>query len=1076
MDRKLIHTVFEWQAKASPDSIAIEHDEKIITYHALNSTSNTLASLIAEVFGRRKLVVGVRLKPGIAQVCAMLALFKSGNIYMPVTDGFSERYWEKIFGVIRPDLFITDGRDLEAITFANRRYPYQVRHVIAVDANSFQIERFEWRDGEYKKAALPATVSGLDTEIAIDAGDGCYLFFTSGTSGVPKAVMGQHKSLSHFIHWEGQEFQVTRRDRVSQLTSITFDASLRDIFLPLSNGACLFIPPDGIKEDPVRLIRWICEKGISIVHTVPSVFRKLCAAGEGQKTEIMACLRHILLAGEMLYYKDVQKWHEAFGDSTEIVNLYGPTEATMIKTFFRVGLRAEKADQRVPAGRPISSTAILVISDSDQLCEPGELGNIYIKTPFLTKGYYMDEDQTGQVFVQNPLEKQKKEIVYRTGDYGKYLPDYSLEVIGRKDAIVKLRGVRVDLNDVESVLLGYPLVKNVKCLLAEVDGEETIRCYYCGDDLLDEGGFYGYAKHRLTRYELPGFFHRLLSFPLNTNGKTDITALAAMHAAEKRPKRKVEEPDSEIKRVLFRIWAKVLPGESEFSSTDDFFMVGGNSFRLHQLTRKIDVELGVKLNLGDLFSAPTLEQQARLIAGIRDGSPALITLPPGDGSYPLTPSQMRIWMSSLVAGNSLAHNMPRLVGISGALDIAAMGSAFGSVIARHEILRTVFRMENDGEIRQIIRHFGDVEFALSIVDAAGDAGSEQVSRQVRALSSRLFDLASDLMIKATIIKLEPDNYILHYMVHHIAADEESLAIILRDLIQAYLGLICAAGPGFTGPEARFRDFATASNRPDADRSKQDREYWQSLFSKSYRRFQIPGQLRASEMISHAGGETGFRIEDLCRERIYARCQADGATLVVFFLSALYVLLSKYSGSNDIVIGLPVSTRSDQWRDVAGPFVDMTVVRCDLDPGITVNELFTKIREQVAGALRHMEYPFEQVVDLMATPDGTPVQVAVNMVDYSFREDHTPRLDGLLKVREMEAGYERSKFPLCLYVLEYDRMLDIRFEYSGELFEKSTIEVLTGRFQNIINALLNNPEKSLFNLSVFESSKSFNLFS
>ncbi len=472
--------------------------------------------------------------------------------------------------------------------------------------------------------------------------DPAYVFFTSGTTGTPKGILGCHKGLSHFIDWQRQTFAVGPNDRVAQLTSLSFDVLLRDVFLPLSSGATLCLPEEDNDLSADQILRWLEREGVTLLHTVPALAQTWLAylpAGIS-----LRALRYVFFAGEPLSEALVRRWREAFPEAGEIVNLYGPTETTMAKFFFRVGSDAEISPGVQPVGWPLPQTQALILSKGGQVCGMGEPGEVVIRTPFRTLGYIGSERETGeQRFVRNPFRDEEGDLLYYTGDRGRYRTDGALEYLGRLDHQVKIRGVRVEPGEVQAVLGQHPAVReSVVVARDDVSGGaptelKRLVAYIVPDHehapLVSE--LRGYLKERLPEYMVPSAFVTLNSLPLTPNGKVNRRALPAPDPSGFRAENAYAEPRTPIEEQLVEIWEEVL-GLERVGIHDDFFELGGHSLLATRVITRLRNAYGVDLPLRRLFEAPTVGAlAARVEAARRSGTASSIAMPRLDNTEEL---------------------------------------------------------------------------------------------------------------------------------------------------------------------------------------------------------------------------------------------------------------------------------------------------------------------------------------------------------------------------------------------------------------------------------------------------------
>jgi acyl-coenzyme A synthetase/AMP-(fatty) acid ligase/acyl carrier protein len=444
-----------------------------------------------------------------------------------------------------------------------------------------------------------------------DADDSNYIMFTSGSTGEPKAILGSHGSLRHFIDWEKREFGINESWRCLQIAQINFDAYLRETCVTLCSGGTLYIPESTEREDLELLLLRIGEWKINLLHTVPSVMRLFLKMGRGliNAHNLLKNLRIFVLGGEPLFVKELAEWHQIFGSQTEFVNIYGASETTFVKHFYRIPNPNNIPYERVPGGQTLPDAAYAVV-DGNRARAIGEVGEVFVKSPYLTKGYYQDESLTHSVFVPNPLNGGR-DIVYRTGDLGRLLPDLTLEVIGRSDNQIKLNGVRIELGEIEDVLSAIEGVEKALVIANKKEELVTVIAYYQAEDTVHQEYIRGKLKQLLPIYMQPSFLMRLEAFPLLPNGKIHRLALP-------KPEENITDSTNQVpdfnpqEALLASLWGELLEAEVS-NSNQSFFELGGNSLKAMRLVSQIRNQFGVSLRLREIFTHNTLKEQAVLI-------------------------------------------------------------------------------------------------------------------------------------------------------------------------------------------------------------------------------------------------------------------------------------------------------------------------------------------------------------------------------------------------------------------------------------------------------------------------------
>lgn len=596
MKKTVVHSVFEKIAEQFPENIAIKEGDRYITYDTLNRKANRLAGAIHNKGVGRDTVVGLFLPAGIEYVISMLGVAKAGGIFMPLDIDSPGNLVKRLLMKVTPALIICNEARIEEL------YKEIAEYGLADKIKCFSL--FEAED---------SNLSDTNPELKSKSDDGNYIIFTSGSTGEPKAILGCHKGLGHFINWEIKEFSLDDSIRVSQLAPTTFDVSLRDILVPLLTGGLLCIPSRDDMNNPRRLLFWMKDMGLTLVHCVPSIFRLLIKEIEGFKMpgDALPELKYILLAGEPLYVGDVLKWRSVVGGRIELVNIYGPSETTLAKAFNRIREVPYEPGRIIPIGKPIPNSALLIMK-KNELCRIGEIGEIYIKTPFRSKGYYNDPELTAAYFVQNPLNLEEKDVIYKTGDLGRYLPDRSIEFLGRMDNQVKVNGIRIELAEIEkNVLRNKAIAQSVLVAHKTSRRENYLACYYVENQKIEGEELRKYLRDWLPGYMIPSFFVRLEKFPLSLHGKIDRKALPKPEGLLYMNV-KYEAPRNETEARIAAIIGEIF-GIEKVGLNNSFIKLGGDSLKAMRIVSRIYQAFGLEIRFQDIFPDGTVRMLAEKI-------------------------------------------------------------------------------------------------------------------------------------------------------------------------------------------------------------------------------------------------------------------------------------------------------------------------------------------------------------------------------------------------------------------------------------------------------------------------------
>lgn len=1071
MNKKVIHTVFENIVASKPQHIAIETDSNLISYAHLNANANQIAHVLTNLSEGREDIVCSFFEDKLLQMYALLGTFKSGRIYLPLDEKYKANHWSVLYENILPKIVITTEDKIEKIQSYNSEFEYNIPTLVCIsetEEKEVGIEVYNLVNGSYLKEDTIAIKNYDNPALTIHGDDTNYIFFTSGSTGKPKAVLGNQKSLSHFIHWEAKELQITENDRIGQLTSLSFDASLRDIFLPLIKGARICIPAEEVKKDIKKLKRWLKESKISVLHTIPTMMRLLMqdknfkSIGGNHFTD----LKYLLLAGEKLFNKDITGWRTLFGDNTCIINLYGTTETTLIKTFYRIPKELTgDATNGICVGKPISNSNILVLNENDKICDIGEEGEVYIQTPFLTNGYYKDEQLNRQKFVPNPIGNFN-DVIYKTGDYGKYDKERNLIILGRKDGIIKLNGVRSDINSIERNILELDEIKMLKCIPHEVDGSiQALVCFYSSQEQITEV-IKEHCIKFLSSYELLSLhFIHLKDFPTNSNGKVDIIELKEKVKQFFKKNETIELPINETEQQLVSIWKDVLDID-RVSVKDNIFLLGGNSIHLIQLATRIHSVFSVELSIFDLFSLPVLKDQANKILTSKKSSHQKIPKVENQENYPLSSAQYRIWVVSQDDESSKAYNTAKSIEVYNYLDATILKKAALAVIERHEILRTVYKNNENGEIRQWILPMESVGFGLNYIDFRGvDNAIDGIESMIEENAAKVFNLATGPLLRLTLFQISDNHFELAYEMHHIICDGWSNGVFLRDLLTFYNAFKQGKEIELPALEIQYKDYACWDVAKFKDNSHDEGfNFWKEKLSGELPILNLPTRKNRPSVRTHNGRELKTYLSKELSKKIKHFCNEKETSLYIGLYTTFNILLHKYTAETDFIIGTPVAGRNHiDLENQIGVYVNTIPLRTTINPEETINELFERVKVNILNTYKHQEYPFDHMVaklKIKSDISRSPV------FDASFRlhnvgvEKSDEEITEKMVTNVSDQGFSQTKLDIDFSLEEIGDYIDFNVVYNTDIYEKEIIEGFMLHFKELLGFVIENPEKTI----------------
>jgi amino acid adenylation domain-containing protein/FkbH-like protein len=936
-------------------------------------------------------------------------------------------------------------------------------------------------DDEWLTEAAGVTVSFLDAEIAsaaeetdppdwtalpkISPDDRCYLFFTSGTTGQPRAVAGCHKGLSHFLAWQRTRFGIGPEDRSAQLTALSFDVVLRDIFLPLTSGATLCLLDDQDQSRPDLVMPWLDAERISTLHTVPTLAETWLS--ESPPTVSLRSLRRVFFAGEPLRDSLVRQWRQTFPESGEIVNLYGPTETTLAKCFYVVPSDLTAGIQ--PVGRPLPDTQALVLNRYRAVCGVGEVGEIVIRTPFRTLGYLGDAEANAARFAINHFRDDAGDLLYFTGDSGRYRADGSLDILGRLDNQIKIRGVRVEPEEVAAVLSQSPLVASC-VVVAETDpqGQTSLVAY-----VVPSQGEKGlamelreYIGRRLPAVMAPSAFVFLDRLPLTPNGKVNMSALAAAGPAAAQDDSESVAPRTPIEEVLAAIWEDLL-GVSRVSIHDNFFEVGGHSLLATRVASRLNKALDIGLPVRSLFERPNIadlaaEVQALTLDGRKLNIPEIRPVERG-AAFPLSFAQQRLWVLDRLNPGSHAYNIPSALRFSGPLSVAALRGSLDDVIKRHEILRTTFPIE-DGRPVQSVKSPDD--FVLQIGDLQGLPKSQR-GRELRMLTAaeahRPFDLAEGPLLRATLLRLSPGEHVLLISLHHTIFDGWSRTLLGNEILLLYQVLSAGQPSPRQAALIQYGDFAIwQRDLLQGELMESLVGYWRQQLNGAPTELLLPLDRSRPAEPKHSGA-----VRSVVVNRYVFDCAAqfgrqNGASLFMTMLAGLKILLFKWTGQSDIVVGTVIANRNRlETEGLLGCFINFLPLRSRLSEVDSGVDVLKQTRAIVLEAYNYQDCPFDLIVEAVNPRRRHSANPIFNV---AFLLQNGPQLVETsienLDLTHEPVELQTSVLDLRFVARETDEGLSLLCEYDTDLFDPDTVDALLESYAAILRKLTDKPGASL----------------
>jgi amino acid adenylation domain-containing protein len=1058
MRHESIVELFEKAVDRFGSNVAISVGDREVSYEEVEKKANRLANFLLDAGIGKESPVVMMVDDKIEAISSIIGILKAGCAYVPLETGMPDRRLKEMISQVRAEWYVIEAKHAEKLSVVA---DVERANIVCIDeGESNKVRALEAYRG-YVQKSRPGLRRGED--------ELCYVYFTSGSTGIPKGIAGRLKGIDHFIRWEVEMLGIGESDRVSQLLPMTFDGSLRDIFAALIAGGRVCAPRD--RETILgggTLMEWIEKEGISVMHCVPSLLRMM--VNEKLKEEYFQRLRYILLTGEPLLPADVQKWVNVYGSRVQLVNLYGTSETTMAKFYYFIK-EGDGNKRAIPIGKPMPGAKALLLKKNLTPCPPGVVGEIYIKTPYRSLGYYGQPKLTSDVFIQDPLSPTPGEIVYRTGDLARLLEDENYEYVGRRDQQVKIRGMRVELSEVENALREQPEVKDVAVVDQEDGGGYKYLCAYL---VLKEGGNLAEVRKRLSQelpeYLMPSAMAPISEMPRTISGKIDRKALVRIVEEEKRAGKKRVLPRTPVEEMIAGIWAELLKVE-EVSVEDNFFQVGGHSLMAIQMLTRARNAFLVDLPLQTLFEFPTVAGLAEQIEIARGAKSPVQTRPlvrvSRDRGLPLSFAQQALWIFDQLEPNSYLYNIHSSIRLSGALDVRALNRSLNEILRRHESLRTKFQTVDDQPV-QIFSPWRPMRLSMVDLTVLPERDREREAKKLaRAEAHRPFNLEKGPLLRISLLRLGEQAHAVLFTIHHIIGDGWSMGILIREVATLYTAY--SAGSDVTLPELpiQYADFAVWQREwLSGEALAHHMNYWRKQLSGALPKIKLPMDRPHPPVQTYRGKSQPLGMTRQLLNSLRSLSREESVTLFMTVLAAFKVLLHRYTGEDDIMISTPIANRTRvEIEGLIGCFVNMIVLRSNLSGNPTFRDFLRHVREVALDAYDHQDLPFELLVEEFRPErkgNQTPFfQVCCESQNVPTQPHESP---GLM-FNNLGIDRKTSHFDLMLSITEYGDTIDASLEYKVDLFDDDTISEMIKRFRVLLKNIIQNPDLRLLDIPI-----------
>lgn len=1000
--------MFEEQVEIVGDKIAVVDGEKKISYTQLNSIANQIANrLVKEKIGSGD-YVAILMNRSVEMIAALLGVLKSGAAYVPIDPEYPEERIQYMLEDCKATAILSIGK-----------HTLQKENTLCIDLTDLSLTD-ECSENLTKK---PKT-----TDLA-------YLIYTSGTTGRPKGVMVEHGGVVDLREYFWKEQGITEEDRTIQFASMAFDAMVSELCMSIFSGGTLYIVPDEARMDTTCFADFIAEAGITAMVLPPQFVSNV---------QFKKPVRTIITAGSESNPELVEKLSKICHYSND----YGPTECTVCATHW--GYLADgKERKQVPIGKPILNKHVYILYQNT-LCGYGMPGELCISGKGIARGYLNQEELTQKKFVENPFGEGK---LYRTGDLAMWLPDGNILFLGRIDEQVKIRGFRIELQEIENVIRGQQEVKSVAVVaIADAKGEKQIAAYVVGHkEGLDLEKLKGKIRRKLPDYMMPTYMMEIAEIPVTINGKLDKHALPEVNQISDQ---EYVAPRDEVEKIIAEIFASILERET-VSIKDNFFHIGGHSLRAARVVNQIEAELSIKILLKELFANPTIEELSDYIKSRETSGENEIPQAPVLPRYRMSSMQRRLFMINQMEPNQIIYNMPSSIELEGDFSKEKVQKVFADLVERHEALRTSFVME-EGEFYQCIQEHVETEIEYEdFADVEVWNKEEEYKKFIRP-----FVLDKAPLMRMKLIHMGNQKFLFFMDMHHIIGDGMTMNILKEEFGALYNGATLEP------LRVQYKDYSEWEAKRDLTNQK---EYWINQFSDEVPVLDMKTDFPRPKIQSYCGHVVSKSTGKKLRQDAVDFCKTHKVTEYMFLISALMILLGKYSRQEDIIIGAPVSGRVHRDTEhMAGVFVNTLALRGKPERSKTAAQFLEEIKNCCLSGFENQEFAFDELVEAIEiNQDISRNPLFDIMFVLQNNEQVNVDLSDVRGVGKVESEYTISKFDLTVNANSSENGYNFMFEYNTDLYKEETIEHMAQHYIELLQHIIENDLVQLGDLEAID---------
>jgi amino acid adenylation domain-containing protein len=1026
--------MFERQAEANTDKVAVVDDEEAISYGELNREANRLANYLRDRGVKQECRVGISVERGVWAIVGMLGIMKAGGAYVPLDASYPEQRLRYMLDDSRAGVLLTEQRLLDAL-------PETEAQIVCLDRGRGLLDGYEDNN--------PVAETTADS-IA-------YVVYTSGSTGKPKGIAIPHRAINRLVS-NTNYISLEPSDRVAQVSNASFDAATFEIWGALLRGSTLVKLNKDIILSPTALKVELRKRSITTLFLTTALFNHIAS----EDPSAFKTVKHLLFGGEASDARRIKAALDSGDGPERLVHVYGPTESTTFATWKLVE-DVEDRSSTVPIGKPISNTTLYSLDGKLEPLPTGARGELYIGGDGLACCYLNRPDLTAEKFIPDPFNDKAGARLYKTGDFACYLPDGNIDFVGRVDFQVKVRGFRIELEEIEAVLSQHAAVNQAVVTSKDSSGDSRIYAYIVPAESTKPAvsELHQYAVERLPDYMVPAGFVMMERMPLTPNGKIDRNALPEPELARADLIHHYVAPRTLVEEVLTGIWSDVLKIEP-IGMLDTFFELGGRSLLATQVISRVRDTFKIEVPLRALFESPTIAELGEVVeTEMRTGQGLIappITRSQGESESPLSFAQKRLWIINQLEPDSPAYNMPSALRLTGMLNIASFHQSISELIRRHESLRTTFS-DIQGEPAQIIH--AAFPLSISLIDLRRIASAQQ-SAVVRELAGReaqrLFDLSTGPLLRVSLLILGDEDYVVLFTMHHIISDGWSMGILVREVMALYEAYTSGNASPLPELEIQYSDFAKwQRDWLKGEILDNQLGYWKEQLAGAPPILDLPADRPRPSLKTIQGSVEPLALSEELSAALKALSMSEGATLFMTLLAGFQTLLYRYTGQPDILVGTPIAGRNRlEVERLIGFFVNSLVIRTDLSGNATFGQVLRRVREKVLEAYTHQELPFELLVEELQ-PERSLSHSPIFQVMFALQSAPEQELKVAgLKLDGLDADIDAAKFDMTFALQEVGNRIEGALEYNTDLFDPTTIKRMLQHFEALLENVTAHP--------------------